>query len=228
MKSCLLAFALLLSAGLPGFAAPPVSSHAFSPDFDDTTRFIFYSVLEGCYEDGLSNKDVDQILMKKGNWHYFHFIYACPICGATIWALEAYRGRPEAFYSLKEGHGATFGPGLSGAQRKQLFSDDPHQRLIVIHSLVKDWIARRMDRMNLSDQARKDLLEALGKKRDAGMRALESFRKDEPGSTHRIADFAPAYTDLDECAVCNGAVGKPMKLPGDKPAENGSPTPASK
>lgn len=183
-------------------------------DFDETTRFIFYSVLEGCYENGLSNQEVDRILMKKpDNWHYFHFIYACPICGTTIWALEAYRSRPAAFYSLKEGHDATFGPGLSEALHRQLFSDDPRQRLIVINGLVRDWIARRMDRTNLSVDARKTLVENLEKKREAGMQALESFRKDEHGSKNEVADFAPAYMDLDECAVCNGSVGKLMKLP---------------
>lgn len=34
-------------------------------EIDATARFIFYSVLEGLYEDGLANEDVDQILMKK-------------------------------------------------------------------------------------------------------------------------------------------------------------------
>ena len=70
-------------------------------DIDDTSRFIFYSVLEGFYEDGLSNKDVEQILMRKEKQTYFHFIYACPVCGATIWALEAYRGRPNMAQTLE-------------------------------------------------------------------------------------------------------------------------------
>src|SRR5262245_14721387 len=68
---------------------------------DPTTRFIFHAVLEGLYEDGLSNEDVDQILMRKEKQNYFHFIYSCPICNATIWALEAYRARPDHFYGVK-------------------------------------------------------------------------------------------------------------------------------
>ncbi len=60
-----------------------------------------FSVFEGLYEDGLSNEDLDRILLKEKNQAYFHFIYACPICTATIWGLEAYRSRPDRFYGLK-------------------------------------------------------------------------------------------------------------------------------
>jgi hypothetical protein len=38
--------------------------------FDDAHRFVFYAVLEGCYEDGLSSNDVAQILMKRGDDFY--------------------------------------------------------------------------------------------------------------------------------------------------------------
>jgi hypothetical protein len=202
-----IALCLLLVSSLTGLAQTEEKR-----GFDDTTRFIFYSVLEGCYEDGLTNQEVDQILLKKEKQSYYHFVYACPICSATIWALEAYRGRPNAFYSLKEGHGATFGPGLSPAQHAQLFSNNTRTRLALINSLVKDWMARRMLALRLTDPEREALLADLGKKRDQGMRYLESFRKD--GDSF----YAPAYfeSDVDECAVCNGAVGKPMKLPGDK------------
>jgi hypothetical protein len=196
-----------------------VSAHAqpvAKPDIDDTSRFIFYSVLEGLYEDGLSTKDVEQILMRKEKQTYFHFIYACPVCGATIWALEAYKGRPERLYGLKR-EGSTFGKGLSAELHEQLYSDDPQQRLIAINTLVKTWMERRMKAMNLSAKDRAALLEALEKKRKQGMDALESFRKLQHGPNFGVAEAAPAYVDLQECAVCNGAVGKPMKLPEPKP-----------
>src|SRR5882762_4709658 len=144
---------------------------------DATSRFIFYSVLEGLYEDGLSDQDVDQILMKKEKQSYYHFIYACPICTATIWALEAYRARPAAFYSMKGGEGATFGPGLPDALHQQLYSADSHQRLIAINTMMKDWMTRRMDRMHLSAKDRAALVQDLEKKRKQGMDVLENFRK---------------------------------------------------
>jgi hypothetical protein len=206
-----------------GLFFPVLSSHAQEVSKDElegraaTSRFIFYSVLEGLYEDGVSNQDVDQILMKKDKQCYYHFIYACPICTATIWALQAYRSRPDAFYSLKRGEGATFGPGLSEALHQKLYNADPHQRLSAINTMMQDWMSRRMDRMNLSQQARADLMKGLEKARQQGMRDLESFRtSSEQASPNGVEHYAPAYTDLTECAVCNGAVGKPMKLPADE------------
>jgi len=188
--------------------APPPSK------IDPTTRFVFYSALEGHYEDELSNPDVDQILMKKENPSYCHFIYACPICTATIWALQTYHSRPEQFYSLKSpSPTSTFGPGLPSSLRTKLFSDEPHQRLKAINTLVKDWIGRRMDRMNLSRQDREALLKPLEEKRQQGMEALEGLRRHEHGASFGAAEGAPAYFGLPECAVCNGAVGKLMKFP---------------
>ena len=211
----LLSFLLasLLGAGFSCAQTDP-TSHLARGEVDATSRFIFYSVLEGLYEDGVSNQDVDQILMKKEKQTYFHFIYACPICTATIWALEAYRSRPAAFYGLKGGEGATFGPGLSDRLHQQLYSADPHQRLAAINTMMQGWMARRMERMNLSENERSELEKALEKKREEGMRYLKGFRSTKNGPSE-IEIYAPAYSDLTECAVCNGAVGKPMKLPAD-------------
>lgn len=212
---------LLLILLVPGFLLAAVRAEPSAPGqpshrgIDATAQFIFFSVLEGLYETGLSNEDVDQILMKKENQSYFHFIYACPICTPTIWALQSYRARPDRFYGIKLG-GGTFGKGLDKPLRDQLYSADSGQRLIAINSLVKDWIARRMDRMKLSEKERELLVQDLEKKRKEGMQALESFRNREHGENFGVEQAAPAYVDLEECAACNGAVGKVMKLPGAK------------
>ena len=63
------------------------------------------------------------------------------------------------------------------------------------------------------------LLEKLEEKRKEGMEVLENFRKAGHGPGWGVAEAAPAYVDLEECAVCNGAVGKLMKMPGDKSNE---------
>jgi hypothetical protein len=207
----LLAALLVLACPLPSQAGP-LPEHS---DFDSGTRFIFYSVLEGCYEDGLTNADADQILLRpdphKG---YVHFIYSCPVCMPTIWAVQAYRARPATFFSLKSA-ASSFGSGLPANLEKQLFSADAHQQLIAVNLLVKNWIARRMDQMHLSAKQRADLLADLEKKRKKGMEALKSFRSGDHAQGSMSA-YAPGYVDLDECAVCNGAVGKLMKLPDSK------------
>lgn len=178
----------------------------------ETAQFIFYSVLEGLYTDGVSNEDVDQILLRKENQSYYHFIYSCPICTPTIWALEAYRARPVIFYSSKVGN--TFGPGLSAALHDQLHSPDADQRLIAINTLVHTWITRRMDAMKLTPAEREILEDALAQKRQKGMDALKGFRTNAQAATAPI--YAPAYQNIDECAACNGAVGQPMPLPDAK------------
>lgn len=204
---------LLLAVTISG--ASPARAGAAGADFDSTTRFIFYAVLEGLYDDGISTEDVAQILLRKEQQSYFHFIYACPVCGATIWALETYRARPAQFYGLKSG-ASTFGPGLSPEVHAQLYSDDSNQRLLAINTLMRGWFARRIESQHLSETTRAVLLKALEKKRADGMRALESFRKHEHGPDFGVAEAAPAYVDLEECAVCNGAVGKLMKMPAPK------------
>jgi hypothetical protein len=212
MKTILLATLLAISLtaaraqNAPSYFGTPVNQ-----EFDETSQFIFFSVLEGLYADGLSNADVDQILMKREGESYFHFIYACPICTATIWALETYRARPEKFYGLKS-NASTFGPGLSGELKTQLYSPESNQRLLAINTLVHDWMLRRMDAMNLPAGERKTLLKEIEVKRKDGMDSLKNSRK---GGT--VATMAPAYADLEECAACNGAVGKPIKLPFAKP-----------
>ena len=207
---------MLLLAFLPASLAcaqtNPTEKPRFSSLTDDTSRFIFYSVLEGLYEDGLSNADVDQILLKNEGESYFNFIYSCPVCTATIQALQSYRNRPEHLYSLKSDD-STFGTGLSPALHAALYSGDTRRRLGAINLLMQGWMDRRIKSLHLPVEEQAKLLAKLEDKRREGMDALESFRHYGHGRDFGVTKAAPAYVDLDECAVCNGAVGKPMKLP---------------
>jgi hypothetical protein len=203
---------LALATFFTAYAQPEKQVPQAGLKIDPASKFIFYSVLEGLYEDGLTNADVDQILMEKEGQTYFHFILSCPVCTTTIWALESYRGRPKQLYCIKQ-PASTFGPGLSRELHDQLYSDKPSERLTAINSLVKKWMDQRITRMNLPEKERASLLDELGKLRKQGMDALESFRKKQHGDKLGVAEAAPAYVDLQECAVCNAAVGKPMKLP---------------
>ena len=207
MKTYLALFVSLIAFATPSFA---------EKDFDDAHRFIFYSVLEGCFEDGLSTEDASQILLRRPKEGYFHFIYSCPICTPTIHALEVYRSRPGEFYSLKSG-ASTFGPGLTPDLKKQLYSEQPEDRLAAINSLVQRWIARRMSLLVLSDEQRDQLHKAIEEKRKRGMEALKRFKaeKFERGDNTGKAQasyYAPAFATIEECAVCNGAVGKKLKI----------------
>ena len=215
MKPHILCLALCVITFVAPFASVPLRAAEQTrwSEIDETSRFIFHSVLEGLYEDGLSKEDVAQILMKREKETYFHFIYGCPVCNSTIWALEAYQARPDQFYSQKR-PGSTFGQGLTPELRGLLYSKDATMRLTAINSLVKTWMERRMKTLRLSASEQKALTGRLEKKRKEGMEVLESFRKKQHGADFGVEQAAPAYVDLTECAVCNGIVGKPMKLPG--------------
>ncbi len=213
-QNFLCALFVLGFAALPSLHAQtsPTEKPRYSSLTDETSRFVFYSVLEGLYEDGLSSQDVDLILLKHEGESYFNFIYSCPICTPAIQALQTYRARPEHLYSLKSGD-STFGKGLSASLHDDLYSGDSRHRLAAINTLMQGWIERRIKSMNLPVDEHARLLSELEDKRKEGMEALESFRRHEHGQGFGVEKAAPAYVDLDECAVCNGAVGKPMKLP---------------
>ena len=98
----LLAFlAVFLAVGVRWCVGGEVEPGYFTP----TYRLVFYAVLEGCFEDGLTDADVNQILLKeKPDTHYYeHFIYACPVCMPTMHALETYRQRPRSFWNENSG-----------------------------------------------------------------------------------------------------------------------------
>jgi len=198
---------VLLATLLSSFVLTATSLGA-AADFDDAHRFVFYAVLEGCYEDGLSTDDVSQILMKREKETYLHFVYSCPICTPTIHALEAYQSRPKSFSGLKT-PASTFGPGLAPDLKQQLYSRKPEERLAAINSLVQRWTERRMSMLNFTAAERDRLRKALEEKRNKGMEVL---KKSKAAGTDWFS--ASGFSVVEECAACNGAVGRKLKLPG--------------
>jgi hypothetical protein len=203
MKHYLALFITLLTV-----TAGSTSLRAAGTDFDDSYRFIFYAVLEGCYQDGLSNDDVAQILLRGTNNYYSQFIYACPICTPTIHALEAYQSRPRHFYGLKTDK-TTFGEGLSPEVKKQLYSEKAEDRLTAINTLMKGWVSRRIALLRLTDSERKELEKKLGEMREKGNSYLKGFAKDDP-EKFKMSPFGK----VQQCAACNGAC--LMKLESEK------------
>ena len=66
MKSQILCLALCVATVVAPFAPVPLraAEDVQRKGMDEATRFIFYSVMEGLYEDGLSKEDVAQILKR--------------------------------------------------------------------------------------------------------------------------------------------------------------------
>ena len=196
----------LLLAGALSLALNTTAASA--KDFDDNYRFIFYAVLEGCYEDGIATTNVDQILLMNTNVGFVHFVYACPVCTPTIHALEAYRSRPKHFAGLKT-RATTFGSGLNEEQIKKLYSDRPTDQLEVINGLMQTWITRRMTELRLTEEEEKQLKQNLEKLRQEGMKMLKNFQNSDP-EHFKMSAFAEAR----QCAACNGACCMKLKPEG--------------
>jgi hypothetical protein len=178
-------------------------------DFGEAHRFVFYAVLEGCYEDGLSNQDVSQILLhEKGKGLYSHFVYGCPLCTPTIHALEAYRNRPDHFYGLKTTNN-TFGLGLTGEVKTELYSSKPEDRLAAINTLVQRWVSKRMTSLRLTDVEQTKLKNELSQMRDKGSNYLKGSLKQQ--DANHPANSMSAFQNVQQCAVCNGACGLNLK-----------------
>src|SRR3954462_8291362 len=105
------------------------------------SQIVFFAVLEGLYNDGVSNADVDLIIPSGNSGPKFdleHFVYACPLCHPAFEAFRLYRQR-ERIYGLKAAVD-TFGPGLDSSVSDRLHSPDPNQRRQAIEGLISRWV----------------------------------------------------------------------------------------
>ena len=182
---------LSLLVGLAIARDRPAKPSAFSPEH----REIFYAVLEGLYEDGVSDEVVDRILkVTPGTTQPMHFVYGCPICDPALDAFRAYRARGEWHY---KNAGNTFGPGLNRETRAALGSEKFADRFQAVQRLIKRWVGARLDKLRLTKDERvqwNGKIEALAQKGNA---LLESMR---------TAGTAGGLGEMKACAICNGAV----------------------
>jgi hypothetical protein len=215
----LLLVCALVSYAAAGFAADPlvVNVRRVSGErqlFDPTYQFLFFATLEGLYRDGVSQVDVEALLVRQPKGGYVNFIYTCPICMPVQGAIETYKLRPAINYSKTENHQTeerTFGFGLPRETGIALRSEKASVRLGVINELVSKWISYRMEHSGFTEEQKKALIEELKKGREEGMKALQNFAKDANGKDS-VKNFSPGYVGGDECAICNAALQMPLKL----------------
>lgn len=192
--------------------------HRRAADVSAAFQTVFYAVLEGCFADGITDEDVDQMLRREGTAQVpTHFIYACPICMATQHALETYRSRAVERDQKPGNRKVTFGKGLTPEVHARLYSGDARERLAAIHDLEERWVARRIDALRLRPEELARVQEQLKAARDRGMNALQAFIQNGT-----VRDYAPGYREGDECALCNAAAGMKLKL-APPPADPSAP-----
>lgn len=191
MKTLALAVAFA-AAALPTMQEQETAARTAATPGDRAT--IFYAVLEGLYDEGVDNDDVDVLLREDPKTKaLMHFVYGCPLCHPAIDALRLYRGRPK-FHGLK-GEADTFGPGLSAPERGQLQNADIVVRLGVLQGFIERSLQRKLSSMRLTKDERTAWHRALAEMREKGGEFLARARE------HGTAGDLGAAKG---CAVCDG------------------------
>ncbi len=186
----LLGTLLLVFAALAP-ASEPKDPYAFTPEH----RTVFFAVLEGLYEDGVSTKDVERIvLVDPALGGAMHFVYGCPLCGPARDALSVYRTRSS--WNYKGPRNDTFGAGLDAATRKALASDDFATRRAAVQALIKRWVERRLNLMRVTESERAGYSKAFERMSKKGNAMLAEYRRH---------GRAGELGKMKGCAVCDGA-----------------------
>ncbi len=193
MKRITILFACLLILSTPPTitAEPVIFIHR---EFPEEHRFIFYAVLEGAYEDGLSDETVSTLLGEKGTEH---FVIGCPICAPAYEALRAYKDAPK--FTSKKVSQKGFGAGLP-IEERTLLAGPAEERRKFIRSLVSRWIESRFTLLDFPEDREKALRESLQEMSEKGTALLENFKKGGNGD-----QLAKAYADWEFCPSCSGA-----------------------
>jgi hypothetical protein len=163
----------------------------------ERTKTIFFGVLEGLYESGLSNEAVDLILADDPQTRRpANFVWACPVCMPAYEAFRVYRTRPE--FTTVKGGGDTFGAGLDGPSMDTLRSADVAARQKAIESLVQRWIGRRLERMRFTESELAEWRQDMELRRKKGMALLQSYQQE---------GAMGSYASMKTCPFCEAANG---------------------
>ncbi len=197
-------FVVCLSLGLLGSFAPVFGGGSRCAEnarissqkslFDQYHRGVFFAVLQGCYNDGVSNAVIDAIFAVEPKSGQSHFVAGCPLCLPTRHALDVYRGRA-AFQGYKNVEPIdTFGAGLPEAEQQELLSGDFARVHAALAVLVERWTASHLAQLRLTPQERQAWTQALQERRKKGMSMLQNLAGSNPGAAA-----------MENCAICDGA-----------------------
>ena len=169
-------------------------------EYDDCHRFIFYAVLDGCYESGLDKEDLDLIIPKYEDGGdrdmMVNFVYACPLCHPAFEGFRIYALR-QPFHGQKTTVYDTFGQGLDKDTKAKLRAGG-NERRTAVQGLITKWVKQRADLLRLNKDERDELAAAIEKKKERGEEMLKSFQS-------RGGYFGEAYADWKNCPICSGA-----------------------
>jgi hypothetical protein len=183
----------------PKEAKPPADWKA-----DPVCKLVFFAVLEGLYEDGVSQGAVDSVVgkTKDGKTEIKRtFVLQCPLCHPVYEAFRLYQQRPEF-----RDRGDTFGKGIDPKLEAALRNETLVTRQRGLQTLVHRWVESRLNRMGLSAEEKREWARRLEERSNQGNQLLSQLRGTD--SWYR----AWGYGFCAACAGCEGA-GKNLKAP---------------
>jgi hypothetical protein len=192
-----LPLATLAPASGPG-KAEPKSPAVKDWKADPACRLVFFAVLQGLYEDGVSDEVVNSVVPpgKKGEEQMRHsFVLGCPLCRPAFEAFRAYQGRPRFAEDEK---GSTFGKGLPKAEADGLMAKQVSTRLIALRKPMKRWVEARLVSMKLDEAERKRWWDDLSARAGEGSAMLRELKK-------RKDPWYKDWSDYWGCAACLGS-----------------------
>ncbi|MFT5466404.1 MAG: hypothetical protein ACI8UO_001504 [Verrucomicrobiales bacterium] len=201
--------ALLLSSSIgqtqevklqPERSVPPEGF--YKPEY----RFLFFAVLEGCYNDGLNRADINKIipLLEDGRRERSkNFVYTCPVCSPAFDGFQLYADRLQLTQQIGKSSNVssdTFGQGLDLLTREQMAKGGQPCR-DAVQGVIEKWIDQRIINLRLTEEETTELRGKLAEMRNDGEAALKRFQSGDNGEW-----FQKIYQDWNEgCPICSGA-----------------------
>ncbi len=214
----------------PGLVMLPPATHGEEPtvptraswmpprdpsDFPDNQRpdkyyrLIFFAVLEGLYEEGLVDSQIETLLERAGTKPaqlYRNFIFACPICEPARTAIELYQARPVlSSWKIPRAQITTFGKGPSREIQTLLESKKVGDHRTALRLLVEKWTTQKLNSMNLTEQEKSEWRTGLAERKKAGMQRLHEQQTSSFSSPEWSKVQLEAYGDEKGCSICEGA-----------------------
>ncbi|MBY0232495.1 MAG: hypothetical protein K2W96_24720 [Gemmataceae bacterium] len=207
MRTALLV-ALFLSRPLAGEPAKDKPKPTDWKD-DPACRLVFHAVLEGLYEDGVSDAVVASIVPrdKKGDEKMRRsFVLECPLCRPAFEAFCAYQARPRFSDGSKA---AAFGKGLAPEVEKALLSDSVPTRVIALRGPIRKWVEARLREKKLDAEEREKGWKDISGRAGEGTALLRArIKKDE---------WYKGWSGYRGCAACLGSTDACRDLGREKP-----------
>ncbi|MEM7146912.1 MAG: hypothetical protein AAF591_17410 [Verrucomicrobiota bacterium] len=204
MKKTILFFSCLCLV-TSNLIAQEIQSNPPEDLFSETHRFVFFAVLEGCFESGVTQEEIDLIIPVRPDREdrrsiTANLVYSCPLCSPAFDAFRLYSDRRIFISGISEEAAYnTFGTGLTDAQKAALKAGGQEGRE-VIQDLINGWIENRIEEQGLDAGAEKVLREELAAMREEGEAALEKIKSGEMGP-----ELQELYLEREGCPVCAGA-----------------------